>query len=125
MNDAHDPEARRQQLTDDLVRGRNMPSTDAYRAHLRMRLRDSNVPESLWDGLVEYIVTRRRTGHFLEAVLANDLKEACGRADDDNRVRLYDIVFFLYNYTPGDCWGTPVKVKAWLEAPYAPPEVYE
>lgn len=85
-----------------------------FRDHLRMRLRESNVPESLWDGLVEYIVTRRHTGHFLEAVLANDLKEACGRADNDNRVRLYDIVFFLYNYAPGGCWGTPAKVKNWL-----------
>jgi hypothetical protein len=103
--------------------------TDAdtrYRAHLRTRLRDSRVPESLWDGLVEYIVARRPMGHFLTAVAANDLKEACGRADAENRQHLFDLVFFLHNYAPGECWGSPEKVQAWLtEKKEKAPQIYE
>ena len=54
-------------------------------------------------------------GHFLTAVLTNDLKEAVGRADLDNRRALCDIVTYLYNYVPVGCWGSPQKTKEWKE----------
>lgn len=54
------------------------------------------------------------TGGFLMAVLRNDLKEACGRADMYNRERIVDIVAWLYNHTPMNCWGSPERVNAHL-----------
>ncbi len=72
------------------------------------------VPGGLHEGLIEYILFGRRTGSFLRAVLENNLYQACARADDDNRYRLYDIVFFLTNYAPGDCWQSPATVDAWI-----------
>lgn len=98
---------------------------DRYRAHLTQRLVQSVVPAGLHDGLIEYIATRRPTGQFLRAVLSNDLKEACGRIDVENRPFLYQIVFFLYNYAPGDCWGSPANVDAWLSDASEPPMVSE
>ncbi len=100
-------------------------TADVYRTHLRKRLRERAVPEGLHDGLVEYIVTRRPVGHFLTAVLSNDLREACARADEIVRGQLYTIVFFLYNYAPGPCWGSPTHVELWLADPNPPPAVFE
>lgn len=96
-----------------------------YRAHLRQRLVDSNVPESLHAGLVEYFAARRPTGGFLRAVLENDLREAAVRADPFNRAWLADIVLFLNNYVPSPAWGSPAAVDAWLADPAPVPEVYE
>jgi len=50
-----------------------------YRAHLRQRLLESDVPLSLHAGLVEYFAERRPTGGFLQAVLENNLRQACAR----------------------------------------------
>ena len=49
----------------------------------------------VYEGLTEYLVVRRPVGHFLTAVLSNNLLEACQRADEDNRTQFYPIVFFL------------------------------
>jgi len=55
------------------------------------------------------------TGSFLKAVLSNDLVEAFGRADVENLVDMKEIVGYCYNEIPGDCWGSPKKVKEWIE----------
>jgi hypothetical protein len=73
----------------------------------------AKVPESLHDGLIAHILTGRRTGDFLRAILENDLYGACARADEDNRYRLYDVVFFLTNYAPSGCWRSPEAVATW------------
>ncbi len=77
----------------------------------------TSVPEGLRGGLLRYIVHGIRPGDFLTAVLSNDLAEACARADDLNRHRLFDICFWLYNHAPSPCWKSPKNVAAWLEAP--------
>jgi len=96
-----------------------------YRAHLSQRLLESNVPDSLHSGLIEYFAARRPTGSFLRACLENNLREACVRADDINRWHLADIVLFLHGYVPAPAWGSPAAVDAWLNDPAAVPEVYE
>lgn len=54
-------------------------------------------------------------GSFGMAVLMNDLKEACRRADPVIRHRIFDIVACLYNYFPMEMWGSPERVEAWRE----------
>lgn len=54
-------------------------------------------------------------GGFLTAVLKNDLAEACGRADYQNAVMLWQIVSYIWNELPAACWGSPQPVDAWLE----------
>lgn len=79
-------------------------------------LTEYGVPEHLHGGLVRYLVQHIQPGHFLTAVLENDLREAMGRADDVSRAGLYSIVLFLYNDAPAPCWGSPEAVAAWLKA---------
>lgn len=73
------------------------------------------VPEHLREGIEGHIATGREVGSFLTALLSNDLRDAVCRADDVNRLRLRDIVVFLVNDAPADCWGSPEKVAAWRE----------
>ena len=67
------------------------------------------------ESLDSYINHRLKQGSFLHAVLCNDLKSACMQADGKNMRNLPAFVNFLYNYAPISCWGSPEKVKAWLE----------
>ena len=73
------------------------------------------LPQSLRGGMRRYIEDGVIPGGFLVAVLSDGLSDAMGRADEANRERLYDIVSFVYNEAPGDCWGSRAKVKAWAE----------
>lgn len=74
----------------------------------------TGLPEHMVDPMRRYIEVKMQPGGFLTSVLANDLMVACATADFTNRGRLFDIVQWLYNEAPSDCWGSPEKVKAWL-----------
>ena len=54
-------------------------------------------------------------GDFLRAVASNDLKEACARADDENKHWIVAIVSYFYNECPAYCWGSPKAYKNWLK----------
>lgn len=72
------------------------------------------VPTRIREALKRYIVDRIEPGGFLRAVLENDLREAFGRADDDNREAMFAIVAYAYNEIPGISWGSPQRVADWL-----------
>ena len=80
---------------------------EVNREKLEAFARVSGVPEHMIEGLVQYVMVGRPVGHFLRAVLSNDLKEACNRADEKNKTQLHAYIFFLFNYTPIGCWGSP------------------
>lgn len=77
-------------------------------------LRYERLPQGLRVGMYNYITQGIPPGGFLFAVLSNDLREACARADDINRHLLFEIVGWLWNEAPAPCWGSPAKVNAWL-----------
>lgn len=72
-------------------------------------------PVSVRGTLQRYLENHIPAGSFMNAVLSNDLRESFATADDFNRYELFDIVKWLYNEAPGSCWGSPEKVKMWLE----------
>lgn len=76
----------------------------------------SRLPEHTRDGARLYIEKGTPPGHFMTAVLSNDLMGAMGRADDINRHRIFDICAFLHNEAPIGCFGSPERVKDWIEA---------
>jgi hypothetical protein len=89
------------------------PPTPEQRAALRTALetkvregfRKYWIPDALHEGLAGYILDGIPTGSFLEAVIDNDLGEACSRADDTNRRYIFEIVTWMYNVCPTNIWG--------------------
>lgn len=80
------------------------------------RMRALGVPPGLQAGIARYLVDRIRPGGFLCAVLANDLRDAIARADEDSREGLGALVTFLDAFAPVDAWGSPGALEAWLSA---------
>jgi len=71
------------------------------------------IPARTMSPMVKWVTVAQPTGDFLYAVLTNNLKEACNRADDENIEALYHIVCWLYNHAPLGCWGSVENVKGW------------
>ena len=66
------------------------------------------------DSIAGYVCDGIPLGDFLQAVAANDLREALGRADMFNRAALFEIVQVFYNYAPAECWGERDNYKDWV-----------
>jgi hypothetical protein len=88
-----------------------MPDTE----EIVQMLEKSVIPGYMKHRLLSYILDGESVGHFLTAVLSNNLKDAVGHADAENLTKLPEYVRYLYNYAPADCWNSPAAVKAWIE----------
>jgi hypothetical protein len=72
------------------------------------------LPRDLRAGLIRYVSQGVTPGHFLCAVLDNDLTEAVGRADSPQRLtELTSVIGWLFNYAPPPCYGSKAKRLAW------------
>jgi len=80
----------------------------------KFRFNGQAIPERMHGAIQRYIEQRINPGDFLTAVLCNDLKEACARADDENITMLPVYVAFFYNEVPAKCRGSSEKVMEWL-----------
>jgi len=54
-------------------------------------------------------------GGFLEAVIANDLWGAVGRADRESLAHLRQVVEYVWNELPSACCGSRERYRAWIE----------
>jgi len=72
------------------------------------------IPERMRGGIMRYIDHGIEPGHFLTAVICNDLYEAAGRADGENRRLLFEYTYFFYNYAPSGCYGSKEKFLKWV-----------
>ena len=54
---------------------------------------------------------RHYLGHFLTAIVENDLMKACSNADSDNKRNLPAFAGYLYNQMPIGSHGSPEAVK--------------
>lgn len=75
-----------------------------------------DVPRNNHEALASWVVHGIVPGSFLCAVLRNNLKEACSRADFGNRISLHNTVAWLYNEAPEICWGSEHNFDAWRNA---------
>jgi len=78
------------------------------------------IPARMGDGILLYVEHHIQPGDFLTAVICNDLKGACARADDENLQNLPAFVAWFYNYAPAGCWGSPELMSRWLRADESP-----
>lgn len=66
--------------------------------------------------LERYVKEHYPVGDFLTAVLANDLNDAFGRADEYNNHTLFHIAAWVHNEVPRAAWGSRQAVKDWVQA---------
>ena len=72
------------------------------------------VPNSyITEAVKRYVEEGEAVGHFLTALLSNDLVGAFSRADGSNREKMWDWVKFLWNEVPSNCWGSREQVIRW------------
>jgi hypothetical protein len=58
------------------------------------------IPQHLQGGLLRWIACAVPAGHFMQAVLSNNLFEAFNRGDQTSAAAMKNIVVFLQNYAP-------------------------
>ena len=76
---------------------------------------DYDMTDQCRDGLDLYMSHGIPPGHFLTAVICNDLMSAVSHADYWNKTRIHVYVKYLYNEAPGNCWGSPEAMQTWME----------
>ena len=81
---------------------------------MNFSIRGSYIPINMHNEFLVYFNERVPVGRFLTAVLANDLMEATGSADDQNVRCLHVYAAFLYNHAPVGSYGSKENVSAWL-----------
>ena len=72
------------------------------------------IPQYMANGVYNYLNLGLPPGHFLSAVICNDLREAVERADSSNELRLAAWVKFFYNYCPSNSWGSKEIMIKWM-----------
>jgi hypothetical protein len=72
----------------------------------------ARVPLTLHKGLVRYFLDGIPPGHFLRAVLENNLQDAVLRADEP--ACLHSLILWLLNVVPAPSWGDPRAVEQWI-----------
>jgi hypothetical protein len=73
------------------------------------------VGSATWESLVNYIERGVPVGHFLTALLSNDLKLAFGYADETNSADMKAWVMVLVNLLPIGAQGSEENVRSWRE----------
>lgn len=73
------------------------------------------IPKRMRDGMIRYVKDGIRPGNFLCEIIANNLKEACYFADDENMANLPAYVNYFYNHAPISCWGSHNARENWIK----------
>jgi hypothetical protein len=73
------------------------------------------LPENFREPVRRYIEDGKRPGGALCAILANNLLDATCRLQPDLLSHLKDIVLWFHWEVPALCWGSPERVKTWLD----------
>ena len=81
--------------------------------------RHFHIRDDMMGAIQRYIDQGINPGHFLSAVIDNDLKEAVGRADDENLENLPAFVAYFYNEAPSSCWGSKEIRQAWVKSRFS------
>lgn len=69
--------------------------------------------ETMKHDVKNYVENGQMYGDFLYSLFSNDLMGAFSHSDLENREKLNEWTFFIYNEVPAQCWGSPEKVEKW------------
>lgn len=78
---------------------------------MNYEFRGFTIGGSVLNALNAYIIHGHPVGHFLTAVLENNLRDAVKRADSEALRNLPAYVGYLHNVADSRCWGSPEKVR--------------
>ena len=81
----------------------------------KLKMDEYGIPEYMQGGIIRYYENGLSPGHFLTAVINNDLKEACARADETNKYCLHKYVMWFYNQAPMGSWGHEDATRNWIK----------
>jgi len=91
-----------------------MPETIAFNSYeVTIGGVEYYIPERMMGGINRYINDGIKPGDFLCAVIDNDLRDSCGRADRENLVNLPAYVHFFSFAAPRGCHGSHKKRLLW------------
>jgi len=71
------------------------------------------IPEHTQHSIDMFVELGHGVGGFLTAVLTNDLFGAVAKADAESLEALGDIVRYIYNNVPQECYGSVDAVSRW------------
>jgi len=63
------------------------------------------IPAPVLHAIQRHAATGASTGHFVNAIMRNDLFEAVARADAESLAALREIIWYVYNQLDCRCWG--------------------
>jgi len=72
-----------------------------------------NIPDHTVGSLTLWIHNALEPGSFLKAVICNDLLGAFIYADDVNKKHIGDIISYMYNRAPMNCWRSKENYMSW------------
>lgn len=75
---------------------------------------EAKIPPQTLEHIRQYVEYHRPSGDFLRCLFSNNLVSTFYHADLDNTRCIADIVTYLWNYVPGNCWGSQEKYDAWI-----------
>ena len=73
------------------------------------------IPAPVLHAIQRYAVTGGATGHFVNAIMRNDLFDAVARADGESLAALREIIWYVYNQLDCRCWGPKNKKSTEVE----------
>lgn len=76
----------------------------------------ADIPVHMQEAIKRYVIERLRPGHFLSAVITNDLRGAVDHADAENLPLVKRYVQWFYNRAPAICHGNPQRMEDWLSS---------
>lgn len=74
------------------------------------------IPPGVKQSIDDYVLHGVHSGSFVEAMMANDLMESFGWADESSRSAMFRITCYLYNSVPRGCRGSLDVVEEWRTA---------
>ena len=92
-----------------------MPQFEFTKEQAFRRALSAGIPERMARAIIKYIWQGQPVGDFLQAVIANDLRDAACRADSTNRLLLKQFALFFYNVAPGGCFGSRDSYEEWMK----------
>jgi hypothetical protein len=76
----------------------------------------ADIPKRMQDAMTRYVLEGVQPGHFLTAVITNDLRGAVNHADEENLPLLRTYVRWFFNVAPGSCYGSAKHMEEWINA---------